>query len=143
MNPSPVGIRIRVTGNSNSHDYRIGSIQRVHDVDDDGTFRAIDENGQIGKFLKWSDCEHAGIGWDWLRTQLDPRSLDLLSAFDGVEHLSLNPEMETRLVLAIPNLEEAILGVLPGIEDQACQLAALAADPDDEDCDPDPFSDPS
>ena len=123
MNPLPVGTRIRVTGNSNSHSYRIGSIHRVHSIDDDGTFRAVDENGHVGKFIKWKDCEHAGIGWEWLRTQLDARSLDLLSAFDGIGQLSLKPDIEIQLALSIPHLDEAILGILPSMEEEASRYA--------------------
>lgn len=122
MKPTPVGSRVRITGNSNSHDYIIGSICRVHEDDHDGTFRAMDENGQVGKYLRWTDCEPVGIGWEWLRDQLDARSLDLLSAFEGVEQLTLKIEIENQLVSSIPHLDEAILGVLPTIEEQARHL---------------------
>lgn len=135
MNPAPIGTRIRITGNSNSHHYRPGGVYRVHEVDDDGTFKAIDEYGTVGDYLKWRDCEPVGIGWEWLRTQLDARSLDLLAAFEGVEHLTLRPEIEAMLVSSIPRLDQAILGVLPGIEENAAGLAAsfaaTAAEDDD------------
>jgi hypothetical protein len=131
MKPLPVGSRIRVTGNSNSHDYQIGSIYRVHEDDHDGTFRAIDGNGTVGKYIKWTDCEGASIGWEWLRTQLDARSLDLLGAFEGVEQLSLKREIENKLVLSIPHLDEAVLGILPGIEEQAGRHALNCAGEDD------------
>lgn len=136
MNPAPIGTRIRITGNSNSHHYRPGGVYRVHDVDDDGTFKAIDENGLVGDYLKWRDCELVGIGWEWLRTQLDARSLDLLAAFDGVEHLTLRPEIEAMLVSSIPRLDQAIVGVLPGIEESTSLLAARFAEAESEDdCD--------
>jgi hypothetical protein len=135
MNPLPVGSRIRVTGNTSSHSYRIGSIHRVHSIDDDGTFQAVDENGHVGKYIKWKDCEHAGIGWEWLRTQLDARSLDLLSAFDGIGQLSLKPDIEIQLALSIPQLDEAILGILPTMEEEASRYAATDKDHETEDDD--------
>lgn len=117
MTRLPVGTRIRITGNSNNHSYRIGAIYRIHHDTGFGCFSAIDENGDIGTHAQWKDCERAGIGWEWLRTQLDPRSLELLSAFVGVEHLTLKPEIENQLVLSLPALDEAILRVLPAIEE--------------------------
>jgi hypothetical protein len=42
----------------------------------------------------------------------------LLSAFTGVEHLTLKPEIENQLVLSLPDLDEAILHVLPAIENR-------------------------
>jgi hypothetical protein len=135
MNPLPLGSRIRVTGNTSSHSYRIGSIHRVHSIDDDGTFQAVDENGHVGKYIKWKDCEHAGIGWEWLRTQLDARSLDLLSAFDGIGQLSLKPDIEIQLALSIPQLDEAILGIIPTMEEEASRYAATDKDHNTEDDD--------
>lgn len=132
MKPAPIGTRIRVISKKESHDYRIGGIYRVHEIDDDGTFKAADEHGIRGNFIRWTDCEPAAIGWDWLRGQLDARSLELLSAFDGVEHLTLRPEVETMLLEAIPRLEDAILDTLPAIE----ALAECAAvEERDEDAD--------
>ena len=139
MNPAPLGTRIRVTGNSNSHHYRVGGIYHVCEVDDDGTFKAADEHGTSRDYLNWSDCEPAGLGWEWLRTQLDARSLDLLSAFDGVEQLTLRRDVESLLVAGIPALEEAILGALPAIEDRVARIAAQHAsrqgDDDEDDLD--------
>lgn len=121
MSRLPVGTRIRITGNSSNHAYRIGAIYRVHQDGNFDLFSAIDEKGNIGQLAQWKDCERAGIGWEWLRTQLDPRSLELLSAFTGVEHLTLKPEIENQLVLSLPDLDEAILRVLPTIEKPASQ----------------------
>jgi len=118
MRRLPAGTRIRIIGNRSHHDYRIGGIYRIHHNADSDCFSAIDEQGNVGRLAQWKDCERAAIGWEWLRTQLDARSLELLSAFVGVEHLTLKPEIENQLVFAIPHLEEAILRVLPAIEEQ-------------------------
>jgi hypothetical protein len=121
MSRLPVGTRIRIIGNSSNHHYRIGAIYRVHQDGNFDLFSAIDEKGNIGHLAQWKDCEHAGIGWEWLCTQLDPRSIKLLSAFTGVEHLTLKPEIENQLVLSLPGLDEAILRVLPAIENTTSQ----------------------
>ena len=131
MSRLPVGTRIRIIGNSSNHHYRIGAIYRVHQDGNFDLFSAIDEKGNIGHLAQWKDCERAGIGWEWLRTQLDPRSLELLSAFTGVEHLTLKPEIENQLVLSLPDLDEAILRVLPAIENTTSQNT-----PKDPDYDP-------
>jgi hypothetical protein len=133
MHPAPIGTRIRVIANSNSHDYSIGLAYLVHEIDNDGTFSARDASGQIGDYMKWSDCEPAGIGWDWLRSQLDPRSLDLLGAFDGVEHLSLRPDVAADILRSIPKLDDAILAILPEMEENARLAIASATVEQDED----------
>jgi hypothetical protein len=55
----------------------------------------------------------------------------LLSAFVGVDHLTLKPEIENQLVLSLPDLDEAILRVLPAIENTTSQNT-----PKDTDYDP-------
>jgi hypothetical protein len=116
MNKYPIGTRIRIIGNHNNHDYQIGGIYRIHQIADFGCFSAIDEKGSIGRLAQWRDCERVGIGWEWLRTQLDERSLALLSGFAGKEHLTLKPEVESQLLLSLPHLDDSILRVLPKID---------------------------
>lgn len=113
MTPYPVGTRIRIISNHSNHDYQIGGIYRIHQIVDFGCFSAIDDQARIGKLAQWRDCERVGIGWEWLRTQLDERSLALLSAFVGKEHLTLKHEVESKLLLALPQLDDAILRTLP------------------------------
>ena len=116
MTKYPIGCRIRIISNHNNHDYQIGGIYRVHQIVDFGCFSAIDEKGNIGRLAQWRDCERVGIGWEWLRTQLDERSLALLSAFAGKEHLTLKPEVESQLLLSLPHLDDSILRVLPKLD---------------------------
>ena len=116
MTKFPIGCRIRIISNHNNHDYQIGGIYRVHQIVAFGCFSAIDEKGNIGRLAQWRDCERVGIGWEWLRTQLDERSLALLSAFAGKEHLTLKPEVESQLLLSLPHLDDSILRVLPKLD---------------------------
>jgi len=121
------GSRIRVISKSNPHQYQLGGVYRVCQVDDDGTFRAASEGGWVGDFLQPEDCEIFGIGWDWLRHQLDAHALDLLRAFEGLDSLTLRSDVEAALIASIPDLEKAVFGVLPRLDEE---LAALQNTPE-------------
>ena len=133
MQPAPIGTRIQVLSNDNQHNYRIGSVHRVHQVHSDGTFNAIDEQGIEGDFLMWKDCEPVGIGWEWIREHLDAHSLDLLSAFDGLQNLRLRESVETKVITSIPNLAETILRLLPEVEAALEILKATAQESEGDD----------
>jgi hypothetical protein len=136
MHPVPAGTPILVSHNSNNHCYKVGHVYRVQKVDSDGSFIAVDSHGCTGDWLKWIDCEPVGTGWDWLRGQLDARSLDLLSAFDGVESLQLRTEVESHVIASIPNLADVILNILPSINANAeCARESESDDADDESLD--------
>lgn len=122
MNPAPIGTRIQVISNNHHHHYQTGGIYRVHQVDSDGTFRAIDDLGIERDFLRWEECRAVGIGWEWIRDYLDSRSLDLLSAFDGLENLRLRDEVETKIITSIPNLADTILNLMPMVEEEMERL---------------------
>lgn len=107
------GDRIRATDSFGHHSYQPARIYTVTEVDsNDNTLRARDTSGEIGNWIKWRDCSLAqDIGFDWLKTVLPAEALDILSAFDGLEYLSLREEIRNQLVLQIPNLKERILEV--------------------------------
>ena len=128
MQPAPIGTRIQVVANNNNHHYSIGSVHRVHQVDSDGGLKAIDELGIEGDFLSWKDCEPVGLGWEWIREHLDAHSLDLLSAFDGLQNLRLRESVETTLIMSIPNLADTILRLIPEVEEALEILKTTAQD---------------
>jgi hypothetical protein len=130
MNPAPIGTRIQVIC-KNHHNYQVGRVYRVHQVDGDGTLKAIDDFGIEGDFLRWKDCQPVGIGWEWIREHLDARSLDLLSAFDGLDHLRLRDEVEAKVITVIPNLAGAILDLLPAVEEEMERLRNQAPEEGD------------
>ena len=101
-------------------------------MDSDGTFKAIDEQGIEGDFLSWKDCEPVGLGWEWIREHLDAHSLDLLSAFDGLQNLRLRESVETHVITSIPNLAETILRLIPEVE-AALEIRTTNANNHDED----------
>jgi hypothetical protein len=127
------GDRIRAISAFGHHSYQPGITYIVTQVDSgDSTLRARDSSGTVGNWIKWADCCFAhNIGFDWLKTVLPPEALDILSAFDGLDHLSLREEIRDQLVLKIPNLHARIL------ETQANQEAALERESLDEDSDED------
>lgn len=133
MQPAPIGTRIQVLANHNHHHYRIGRVYSVHQVDSDGTLKAIDDQGIEGDFLSWKDCEPVGLGWEWIREQLDAHSLDLLSAFDGLQNLRLRESVETKVITSIPNLAETILRLLPEVEAALEILKATAQESEGDD----------
>lgn len=119
--PFKPGDRVRAIGAFGHHSYQPGRTYTVTEVDpNDNTLRARDASGEIGNWIKWRDCSLAhDIGFEWLKTVLPAEALDILSAFDGLEYLSLREEIRNQLVLQIPNLQQRIL------ETQAQQEEAL------------------
>jgi hypothetical protein len=128
MNPAPIGARIQIISNHSCHHYRIGGIYRVHQIDSDGTFKAIDDQGVEGDYIRWDESCPVGIGWDWLRDHLDSRSLDLLSAFNGLTNLRLRDGVETKIITSIPNLADAILNVMPVVDEEIERLRNQSPD---------------
>ena len=128
--PLPIGTYVQITGNDSFHNYTTGGIYRVKHVDPDGTFIGTDAHGVDGDFIRWDDCKPLGLDWDWLRQQIDDRSLDLLTAFDGLHTLRIKEQCANHVILATPNLANAILDLLPNMETPG----------DDDDPDDDDFS---
>ena len=128
MNPVPVGSRIRVVSNSNSHDYTVGKTYVVSTVDDDGTFKAKDPaTGSEGNWLRWRDCEPGGgIGWDFCKKVLPAEMVAFLSAFEGVDQLRLSDEVKDKILTGMPDLYERIL-------EASAELSAERSEAADED----------
>lgn len=106
-----VGDKIRAIAAFGHHSYEPGRCYTVTSVDsNDKTLKARDVMGQEGNWIKWRDCKKANdIAWDWLKSVLPAEALDLLAAFDGLEHLTLREDLRNRLVLQIPGLHDKIL----------------------------------
>jgi hypothetical protein len=83
----------------------------------DSTLRARDENGSLGGWIHWGDCRPVSeIGWDWLKGQLPAETLELLTAFNGLERLTLRKDVTTTLVAGMPSLKQRILGCIENLE---------------------------
>ncbi len=124
MNPAPVGTRIRPVRNSNSHNYRIGAVYTINLIRGI-RFRAVDAAGAQGNWLAWEDCELVSVhGWDYCRKVLDPDAIDFLSAFDGIERLTLRPDIKDRILLERPGLHDAILGAARSLRERATATAS-------------------
>ena len=111
--------RIRVLRASRGYDR--GKTYTITKVDpSDNTLIAADASGTEGPWISWNQCALAGptVSWDWLKTQLPGEILELLSAFNGLESLSLKPELRDHILLQLPNLKERILQAQIALDEQ-------------------------
>lgn len=111
--------RIKVTRRGKG--YEPGKTYIVVRVDtNDNTLVAADAAGQEGSWISWSQCSPAGpdISWEWLKSHLPGESLDLLSAFEGLEKLRLKDEVRDHILNQLPNLRERILQAQVALEEQ-------------------------
>lgn len=112
MNKKPKeGAKIRITGNSNEHNYTVGGIYTVVHVDEgDSTLKARDAKGVVGNWIRWSDTTPCGtVGWDFIKKVLPPDVVEFLGAFDGVEQLELSGDVKDTILLSLADLHERIL----------------------------------
>lgn len=110
MQPAPVGTRIRVLSNDNNHSYMVGGVYTVTQVDTDGTFRAADQNGRVGNWIRWDDCEPLGSqAWARIAAELPEPLLRFLSCFDGVGELVFTERVVDAVLARLPDLHERIV----------------------------------
>jgi hypothetical protein len=104
-----------------NHDYGSDQVYFVAEIDPrDSTLRARDARGALGSWIRWQDCRaDETIGWNWLKGRLPAEDLELLSAFNGLERLSLRPEIAAALISDIPTLRKNILDSIEKIESAA------------------------
>ena len=106
-----VGDRFNVP--SNVEDYEPGKCYTVCRVDpSDNTLKGTEDSS--GRELLWVSWDRvrpirSEIGWEWLKTQLPDDSLEILSAFDGLDRLTLKAEIRDQIVKSTPNLLQRIL----------------------------------
>ena len=109
------GDRVRVRAESSDHDYEPGKVYEVlHPLPNGNTCILADPHtGATGSPILYEELEHLGsahtLGWDWLKTILPPHDVQLLSAFDGLERLTLRDEIKDRIVEQLPNLQQQLL----------------------------------
>jgi hypothetical protein len=111
MKKPTIGRKIRVIGNTNDHNYTMGGIYTVTQVDDsDETLKANDSKGNTGNWIRWKDvAETGGVGWDFIKKVLPADVIEFLGAFDNVETLELSGETKDTILLSLPDLHERIL----------------------------------
>jgi hypothetical protein len=119
MNNPQRNQRIRVTRSGCGYD--LNKTYTIATVDaSDNTLIAVDSNGNEGSWIKWDQCIDAGpnISWDWLKTQLPGEVLELLTAFHGLEILTLKPEVRDHILTQLPNLKDRILQAQIAMDEQ-------------------------
>lgn len=110
MQPVPVGSRIRVVGNEHNHSYSVGCVYTVVQVDSDGTFRAADDNGRAGNWLRWGECEPAGITtWSRIAADLPDPLVRFLACFEGISDICINEKIVDAVLSRLPDLHERIV----------------------------------
>lgn len=123
MTPAPLGTRIRIISNLHDHDYTIGQTYTIVRLDDDGTFKAADADGDVGGWLRWEECELATASlWDQLAPDLPDDLVRFLSCFDGVQSLALKREVVDAILRQVPDLHERVATVA-GTADGSVMLA--------------------
>jgi hypothetical protein len=110
MQPAPVGTRIVVTSNEHGHSYTVGKTYTVSFVDNDGTLKAMDENGRVGNWLRWTDCRRAGTtDWTKIAARLPEPLVAFLSCFDGIAEICLGQRTVDAVLEGLPDLHERIV----------------------------------
>lgn len=113
MNPAPTGTRVRVISSRNHHSYTIGRVYTVTHVDDDGTFRAADDAGRVGNWLRWSECEPANPStWSKIAADLPEDLVKFLSCFDGIGDISLKESVIDAVLNTVPDLHERLVALV-------------------------------
>lgn len=110
MEPADVGTRIRVVSNKYRHPYTVGQVYTVKVVDNDGTFRAADDHGNIGGWIRWSECMPASHStWEMLAAELPEPLLRFLSSFEGIRQISLKEKVIDAVLAKVPDMHERIV----------------------------------
>lgn len=109
-----IGQRIRVTCGFGRHGYKPNTQYTVIETDSsDNTLKAQSDSGESGEWIPFSSCvPYECLGWEFLRTVLPTEALELLSAFDGLQNLSLKEEIKENLIKKVPNLPQEILAAV-------------------------------
>lgn len=136
--PFTKGTRIRAVTSFGRHNYQPNETYIVSRIDsNDQTLIAKDSSGEEGNWIRWADCSRQeDIGWDWLKTKLPAEALDLLSAFSGLEALTLREDIRSHLIMKMPDLKNRVLEAL---EAQELQLTASSSKNDLASADSDEF----
>jgi hypothetical protein len=110
MQPVPTGTRIRVLSNQFNHSYTIGCVYTVTHIDDDGTFKAADDKGRIGNWLRWSECEPAAPSiWSRVAADLPEPLVRFLACFDGIADITLKEKVIDAVLAKLTDLPERIV----------------------------------
>lgn len=113
MKPATVGTRVRVLSNQCNHNYVIGRVYTVISVDStDNTFRAVDESGKRGNWLRWDEVGLAGPStWARIAADLPDQLVKFLSCFQGISDITLKETVLDSVLAALPETHERITAV--------------------------------
>lgn len=105
-----IGAIVKVTNNSNDHNYTIGEEYRIVDIDNDGDCHAVSSTGWKGNFLRACDCE---VVVNTSQTSQDirifsERTRNILSYFDGANELRFSRKQMEAIAINCPD----VIGIL-------------------------------
>ena len=130
-----VGDRVRVVDEQHGHDYEVGRVYEVVRVyeNDDTYILADPDTGRPGAPIFGDEIERASsansLGWEWLKSVLPAKDVQLLSAFEGLDRLTLREELKDRLVERLPKLKQQLLEETD--PDPATDSTKAASEPSD------------
>lgn len=123
MQRTPIkGECVVVARNTVGHSFTVGDRLIVNQVDSsDDTLRGTPQGSttMAPSWLPWKDAEPVSFGWGYARKHLPGETAALLSACDGVEHLSLNQAVKAAIVDGLTDWRQRVLAALADIESEA------------------------
>ena len=122
MQRTPIkGECVVVARNTVGHSFTVGDRLVVNQVDNsDDTFRGTPQGSttMASGWLPWKDAEMVSFGWQYARKHLPAETATLLSACDGVEHLSLNQAVKAAIIDSLPDWKQRVLAALADMESE-------------------------
>jgi hypothetical protein len=117
-NTPTIGQCVSIDRNSGRHGVKVGCRMVISHVDErDKTVRGyVEGSTRVADWLPWRDIEPVGFGWDYVRSQLPPEMVTLLSACEGVRCLALNDEIRLAVLASLPDLRERIAEAVREVE---------------------------
>ncbi len=120
MQRTPIkGECLVVARNSVGHSFTVGDRLVVDQVDtNDDTLRGtpVGSTTMASGWLPWKDAEPVPFGWDYARRHLPTETVNLLTACDGVGHLSLNQSVKAAIIASLPDWKQRVLAALADVE---------------------------
>lgn len=115
IEPSPIpivegmkiGAIVKVTNNSNDHNYTIGEEYKIVDIDSDGDCHAASSTGWKGNYLRACDCEVVATPSRAIKI-FSERTRNILSYFDGTNELRFSRKQMEAIAINCPD----VIGIL-------------------------------
>lgn len=98
-----IGAIVKVTNNSNDHNYTIGEEYKIVDINSDGDCHAASSTGWRGNYLRACDCEVVATPQSHAIRIFSERTRNILSYFDGTNELRFSRKQMEAIVINCPD----------------------------------------